>query len=116
MHPVHLASDAAVANYVHSESRPGDTMVVAFGHPNIVQAAGLQSPYEHLWSLSARVRDPQLADFGQLIGGANAPRWIVVSGDSLVTWGIDSTEAQATLDRRYREVTSAGAWHVFERR
>jgi hypothetical protein len=116
MQPVHLASDAAVAHYIREESRPGDTMVVAFGHANIVEAAGMQSPYENLWSLSARVRDPQLADFDQLIGGSVAPRWIVVSGDSLATWGIDSTAAQATLDRRYHEITSAGDWHVFERR
>ena len=116
VHPVHLAADAAVANYLREESRPGDTVVVAFGHANIVEAAGLQSPYEHLWSLSARVRDPQLADFDQVIGGSSAPRWIVVAGDSLATWGIDSTAAQATLDSRYREVTSAGDWHVFERR
>jgi hypothetical protein len=115
LHPVHMASDAAVADYIGAESRPGDSMVVAFGHANLVEATGLQSPYEHLWSLSARVRDPQLADFGQLVAGRDAPRWVVVSGDWLATWGIESTEAQVTLDRRYREVTSAGDLHVFER-
>jgi hypothetical protein len=115
-HPVPMSPDAAVASYIRAESHPGDTMVVELGHPNIVRAAGLQSPYEHLWSLTARVRDPQLADFGRLLAGPDAPRWVVVSGGSLATWGIDSTQEQPVLDSRYREVTSAGNWHVFERR
>jgi hypothetical protein len=115
-HPVPMSSDAAVAAYIRAESHPGDTMVVELGHPNMVRAAGLQSPYEYLWSLTARVRDPKLAEFGRLLAGPDAPRWVVVSGDSLATWGIDSTRAQPVLDSRYRAVTSAGNWHVFERR
>jgi hypothetical protein len=115
-HPVPMSPDAAVASYIRAESHPGDTMVVELGHPNIVRAAGLQSPYEHLWSLTARVRDPQLADFGRLLAGPDAPRWVVVSGGSLATWGIDSTQEQPVLDSRYREVSSAGDWHVFEHR
>jgi hypothetical protein len=115
-HPLHLSSDAEVANYIRAESRPGDTMVVELGHPNIIRAAGLQSPYPHLWSLTARVRDPRLAEFSGLLTGADAPRWVVVSGGSLATWGIDATHAQSIFDARYREVHAAGDWHVFERR
>jgi hypothetical protein len=115
-HPDPFSADAAVAAYVRRDSVPGDTMVVAFGHPNIVRDAGLPSPYEHLWSLSARVRDPRLAELGTLLRGPTAPRWVVVSGESLATWGIDSTDAQQVLDARYREVTAAGDWRVWERR
>jgi hypothetical protein len=115
-HPAHMSSDTAVASYIRAESRPGDTMVVELGHPNIVRAAGLQSPYQYLWSLTARVRDPRLAEFGDLLAGPDAPRWVVVSGGSLATWGIDATHAQAVVDARYREVTAVGDWHVFERR
>jgi len=116
MHPLQMASDTEVAHYVASRSGPGDTMVVAFGHPDIVREAGLPSPYEHLWSLTARVRDPRLSDLTALMRGPIAPRWIVVSGDSLATWGIDATRAQQELDVRYRPVMSAGDWHVFELR
>ncbi|MGY2703850.1 hypothetical protein [Nocardioides sp. HB32] len=114
-HPLQMSSDTRVATYIRAESRPGDTMMVELGHPNIVLAAGLQSPYEHLWSLTARVRDPQLADFTRLLTSPDAPRWVVVSGGSLATWGIDATHAQVVFDDRYREVTAAGDWHVFER-
>ncbi|WP_343908717.1 hypothetical protein [Nocardioides aquiterrae] len=115
-HPLQLSSDAEVAGYIRTLSRPGDTMVVELGHPNIVRAAGLQSPYPYLWSLTARVRDPRLADFSSLLVGPEAPRWVVVSGGSLATWGIDATRAQGVFDARYREVTAAGDWHVFEHR
>ncbi len=108
--------DDVVAAYVHLRARPGDTMVVAFGHPDIVRDAGLPSPYQHLWSLSARVRDPRLDELGALLRGPDAPHWAVVDGDSLATWGIDAHTAQLVLDNRYREVTSDGDWHVFEHR
>jgi hypothetical protein len=115
-HPTEMGPDLEVAAYIHQSSRPGDTMVVAFGHPDIVREAGLQSPYQHLWSLSARVRDPHLAELGGLLRSTAAPRWVVVGGESLATWGIDASDTQMVLDARYREVTSDGDWHVFERR
>lgn len=116
MHPAPPSSDQTVAAYIRSESRPGDTVVVAFGHPDIVRGTGLSSPYEHLWSLSARVRDPDLTELGGVLGGPDPPRWVVVSGTSLATWGIDPTAAEGELDAGYREVTSAGDWHVYEHR
>ncbi|WP_395657135.1 hypothetical protein [Nocardioides sp.] len=115
-HPLRMASDNAVADYVRARSGPTDTMAVAFGHPDIVRAAGLQSPYEHLWSLTARVRDPRLQELTGLMTTAHAPRWIVVDGDSLATWGIDATQADAVLAQHYREVTVVGDWHVYEHR
>lgn len=108
-------ADQAVSAYLRSHARPSDSVVVAFGHPNIVRDAGLTSPYEHLWSLSVRVRDPQLHDLAQILTTSNAPRWVVVDGASLATWGVDPTAAQAELDRHYTEVTADGDWHVFER-
>jgi hypothetical protein len=112
-HPGAMSSDTEVAAYLRAASRPGDTVVVAFGHPDIVQASGLQSPYEHLWSLTARVRDPRLTQFGSVIRGPAAPRWVVVSGTSLATWGVDAAQAQAVLDSHYREAMVAGDWHVY---
>ncbi|GAA4692112.1 hypothetical protein GCM10023349_03790 [Nocardioides conyzicola] len=114
--PPSPGADQAVSAYLRSHSIAGDTVVVAFGHPNVVHDSGLGSPYEQLWSLPVRVRDPRLREFARVIGGADAPRWVVVSGGSLATWGVDSTAAQVVLDRHYRQVTSDGDWHVFERR
>ncbi len=107
-------ADQAVSAYLREHGRSTDTVVVAFGHPNIVHDAGLTSPYEHLWSLSVRVRDPQLHDLTGLLTGQDAPRWVVVDGASLATWGVDSSGAQAELGRRYAEVTADGDWHIFE--
>ena len=67
-------ADQAVSAYLRSHARPTDTVVVAFGHPNIVRDAGLTSPYEHLWSLSVRVRDPQLHDLAQRADRLPTPR------------------------------------------
>ncbi|MBZ5737178.1 hypothetical protein [Nocardioides mangrovi] len=108
-------SDQEVSAYVRAHARAGDTMVVAFGHPNIVHDAGLPSPYPHLWSLSVRVRDPRLADLASVLDGPRAPRWVVVDGGSLATWGVEEATGQRALDQHYREVTSSGDWHVFER-
>ena len=109
-------ADQQVSAYLRGHARPTDTVVVAFGHPNVVRDAGLSSPYPHLWSLSVRVRDPQLHLLTGVLTGARAPRWIVVDGASLATWGVNPTTAQRELDRHYAEVTGAGDWHVFERR
>jgi hypothetical protein len=109
-------ADQAVSAYLRNHALASDTVVVAFGHPNVVRDAGLTAPYEHLWSLSVRVRDPQLHDLTRVLTAPDSPRWVVVSGTSLATWGVDPAAAQAELDRRYYEVTVDGDWHVFERR
>ncbi|MBA2953770.1 hypothetical protein GON03_05535 [Nocardioides sp. MAH-18] len=114
LHPIHMDADAAVSAYIRGASRPGDTMVVAFGHPNIVADAGLQSPYDNPWSLPVRVRDPHLDGLAAVLRGSAAPRWVVVDGRSLATWGVDPAAAQHVLDTEYRLVDSAGGWHVFE--
>lgn len=114
LHPVQMDSDAAVSAYIRDASRPGDTMVVAFGHPNIIEDAGLQSPYENPWSLPVRVRDPHVEELAKVLGGSSAPRWVVVAGASLGTWGVEPVAAQQILDTEYRPVDSVGDWHVFE--
>lgn len=116
VHPPVPGSDQAVSAYVRAHSAPGDTMVVAFGAPNIVHDAGLSSPYPHLWSLSVRVRDPDLTALTDVLQGSEPPRWVVVAGTSLATWGVDASRSEPVLEQHYREVTVAGDWHVFERR
>jgi len=114
-HPVRMADDRAVATYLRDHRHPGDTAVVAFGHPDILADAGMTSPYPYLWSLPARVRDARLVTLSALLAGPDAPRWVVVAGASLATWGIDATTGQQVLDARYRPVSIDGLWRIYER-
>ena len=111
-----VTSEHRVSSYLREQARPSDGVVVAFGHPEIIAASGLDSPYEYLWSLPARVRDPHLAHLHGVMAGDSAPRWVVVRGDSLDTWGLDADNAQQYLVRHYAERVSYGDWHVWQRR
>ncbi|WP_296605151.1 hypothetical protein [Nocardioides sp.] len=115
---VSVSSDAQVITYLREHAAPGDGVVVGFGHPDIVAGSGLSSPYEQLWSLPVRVRDPDLAQLQRVLAGPTAPRWVVVAGDSLETWGLDpagTANAQRYLQRHYREDVTYGDWHIWQR-
>ena len=110
--------DAQVAAYIRSHGTSHDSVVVGFGHPDIVWEAGLQSPYEELWSLPVRVRDSSLTQLTHVLRSRQAPTWVVVSGDSLATWGVDTTTAERVLVHDYREQTTIGpyvVWHEVPR-
>jgi len=80
-------------DYLRSHAAPGESGVVAFGQPQVLRDAGLRPAYENLWSLPARVRDPDLRRLGQVLTGPDRPDWLVVGGRSLQTWGIDEQAA-----------------------
>jgi hypothetical protein len=107
------SKDLAVEHYLAAHKRPGDTGVIAYGDPVLLQAAGLSSPYPELWSLPVRVRDSRLTQLTQVLSGRSRPTWVIVSGDSLATWGVDPSLAQPVLVRDYRPVQVFGDWHVF---
>jgi len=110
-----IGNDAAVIAYLRAHARPGDGIVVGFGHADIVQGSGLTSPYPNLWSLPVRVRDPRLAQLDAVLEGRRPPRWVVVEGASLATWGVDASVAQADLQRHYVEQRTYGVWRVWRR-
>ena len=58
-------------------SEPGDTIVVYGGRADIVLASGLESPYEHLWSLPMRTLDPELDQLDALLRSEDRPTWFV---------------------------------------
>ena len=97
-----------------AEARPGDTAVVAFGGANILRETGMTSPYEELWSLPVRVRDPELKTLIEVLKGSDAPTWVIANGDSLATWGVDATRADRVLRDRYRLAAKAGTFSIFE--
>lgn len=107
------SASTTVEHYLATHARAGDTGVVGFGDPALLEAAHLPSPYPQLWSLPVRVRDPHLSDLNALLEGPRRPTWIVVDGDSLASWGIDASLAQPVLEREYRQVRTVDDWHVY---
>lgn len=84
--PSHEALPAA-ATWLQQHARAGDTATILYGGANILQAAGLSSPYPELWSLPVRVRDPDLTQLQAVLDGPDAPTWLLASRD-LSTWGV----------------------------
>lgn len=90
---------------VRDASEPGDTMVVAYGQPNVLLAAGMDSPYENLWSLPIRVRDPELTGLVDVLRGPEAPAWVVEWSD-FDTWAVDASNLKVAVDDLYRPVAT----------
>ena len=114
LNPPRDVVDAEVVAFLREHSEPGDTLVVAFGHPNLLRSSGLESPYQHLWVLPTQVRDTDLAELAGVLGSDRAPRWVVVDGDSLDDKGLEHERAQAVLERRYAPVGQVVRWRIFE--
>lgn len=114
--PPRVSPEIQVSSFLRAHAQPSDRLVVGFGHPEIIAASGLASPYENLWSLPVRVRDPHLVGFRSVMAGDSAPQWIVVDGDSLDTWGLEADNAQQYLLRHYVERARYDDWHVWQRR
>ncbi|MBC9225092.1 hypothetical protein GL325_02015 [Aeromicrobium sp. 636] len=103
---------AAVGRAIADAAEPGDSVVNAWGRADLVYATGLDSPYEHLWSLPVRTDDPRLASFAALVAGPEAPTWLVVRRH-LEGWGMDAAGTQALVDRRYRQVATLCDYRVY---
>lgn len=72
-----LPREAALGRAVAEVARPGDTLTVFGGRPDIQLASGMDSPYEHLWSLPMRTLDPEYVDLRAVLAGPQAPTWLV---------------------------------------
>ena len=112
--PQRGVDEQAVVDYVRSHHDRPATGVVAFGSVDILRAAGLSSPYQYLWSLPVRVRDPDLSQLESVLRGADRPSWIVRQGASLASWGIDAAIADRILHRYYEVVLTSGDWQVLQ--
>lgn len=75
--------------WLRAASLPGDSLMVTYGHPNLVLYSGLRTPYPYLWSLPLRVRDPRLHRMVGTLQGNRAPTWLV-EWDDLDAWRIDA--------------------------
>ena len=100
--------------WLRDRVHPGDTAVVAYGHPNVLQATGLNSPYSELWSLPVRVRDPHLTELSTLLFSSSRPDWIVTGPDGdLAGWGISDLSAEVPFRAFYREVAYLGDTRIY---
>ncbi len=106
--------EVPVIDYLKAEAGPDDTVVVAFGSPNIPRSAGLDAPYEYLWSLPVRVRDNELVEFTEVLSGEDPPTWVVTTGRPLATWGVDVTRAETVLRDRYVLMATADRYTIFK--
>lgn len=104
-----------VTDWLASHARPGDTAVVAFGAPNILEASRLRSPYSDLWSLPVRVHDPELTDLTALLRSEGRPTWVIVSGRSLGSWGIRAAVADRVLADHYARLATTGRWTIYRK-
>ncbi|WP_110240717.1 hypothetical protein [Nocardioides gilvus] len=78
-----------------------ETLVVYGGRADLQWASGLDSPYEHLWSLPMRTMDPELARLRSLLAGPEAPEWFVTTV-GLGAWdGIGQKALSPVLESRY---------------
>ncbi len=114
VNPIDRPEEPAIA-YLEEHAEPGDTGVVAFGGANILEAAGLESPYQYLWSLPVRVRDPDLEELADVLAGPDAPTWLVSSGPTLASWGIEGDAAEHLLEARYDLAADLGRFSVYHR-
>ena len=94
---------AAVGYSIAASAHRGDTIVIAYGHPEIVKDSGLSSPYPYLWTLPIKTLDPQLRAFNTVLTGPKAPTWLVI-WNNLQSWGLNVKTVSATVRRDYRFV------------
>ncbi len=112
--PSSLSDPDVAGRWLADKVEVGDTAVVAYGAPNILQRAGVSSPYADLWSLPVRVRDPRLQRLTGVLVGPQAPDWLLVY-HTLETWGIQPGRAERAVAQRYRQVAEVCGYRVYLR-
>ena len=100
-----------VGQGIGAASRPGDALTVWGGRADIQLASGLGSPYEHLWSLPARTRDPRSERLAAVLDGPQAPTWFL-DWAGLDAWdGLAAGTVGPVLRERYVEAAKACGGH-----
>lgn len=111
LHPTR-SSAQQVGAAIARVARPGDTLTTLYGESQVNFAAGLPSPYEHLWSLPIKTLDPRLTGLDAVLSGPAAPTWVVVSHD-VASWGLNARDTQRLIDTDYRPVAQIDGQTVY---
>ncbi|MCL2543566.1 MAG: glycosyltransferase family 39 protein [Nocardioidaceae bacterium] len=104
----------AVSRFVAAAARPNDSMIVLWGQPNLMEDAGLHTPYPYSWSLPVRVEDPHLTLFADTLAGRQAPTWLLEIG-SIDDWGLETPRVARILAARYRVAGTVCGHRIFLR-
>ncbi|NHA69577.1 hypothetical protein [Phycicoccus flavus] len=98
-------------------SQPGDSLTAVLGNADLQYSSGLPSPYEYLWSLPSRVRDPDLIELAGVLRGPDAPTWVVTVYDIRAVQGARAADdLDAALAGRYVDVGPVcGGRHLWRR-
>jgi hypothetical protein len=107
-------SDTITAGYLRAASEAGDSVVLAYGSPNVIQISGLTTPYRYSWSLPVRTRDPHLKDLVSVLQGPDAPTWLIEIGD-FDWWGLDNPEFEQVRADDYRVVANVCGHDIYLR-
>lgn len=84
----HTSEAEHTATWLRQAAHRSDSVIVTFGHPNVIEASGLATDYPYAWSLPVRTLDPTLSRFDATVVGAHAPTWIV-EWEPINTWQLD---------------------------
>ena len=94
-----------VGHAISQVSGRDDTIVSLYGNAELVEASGLPSPYQHLWSLPMRTLDPDQDELREVLSGPRGPTW-VVAVLPLNSWHIDDgRRLRDLLMSNYRLIT-----------
>jgi hypothetical protein len=103
-----------ISDYLRQASRPGDSVVVTYGSPSVIEMSGLSTPYRYSWNLTLRVRDPHLRTLVATLTGPRAPTWLVEI-DSFNAYGLDTAAFRQVRATRYHVVATVCGRHLFLR-
>lgn len=101
--PSEDAEAEVVGRWIRDSAQQADTVVIAYGQPNVVSNAEMASPYPYLWSLPVRTLDPNLQQLTSVLDGAARPTWFV-DWSGLDSWGVDPSTLRVALHDHYRPV------------
>lgn len=104
-----------IGGWVADSAEEGDTMVVAYGNSQVVEAADLPTPYPYLWSLPMRTLDPDQQRLERLLDGPSRPTWFVVL-NGVNSWDIDDDgRLRSMIEEHYEPAATICGYNVLVR-
>lgn len=114
LHPPHQ-KELAVARYVRTHARPGDTQYVMYARANVGYYTDLPSPYPYAWSLMVETVPGARARLQRLLGSTRRPTWVVQWQDD-DRWRLDpGGRTDRLLARGYRLAATVRGHRIYLR-